>query len=287
MSQKYAGLDAIEKRCDQHGLDIEKIKSRLKKQHIETPSWGYGDSGTRFRVFPWSGAARTAREKLSDAAMVHKLTGVAPSVALHIPWDKVDDWLALKSYASEIGIELGAINPNVFQDEAYKFGSICHTDAKVRRMAVDHMLECVDIMKATGSRDLSNDVHLSGLRAPWRKPRPRSDILRPRKAGRIINGRFDCQGDDRTDTRHRHHQTANIVVFCQTRDFGIQVSQLGAQLGTRAQKSLSRRGQDLILLNQFPHPGLVPNPGDMPQLHAKVSQNTPHRKLKVDDGLLN
>lgn len=155
MSQKYAGLDAIEKRCEQHGLDIEKIKSRLKKQHIETPSWGYGDSGTRFRVFPWSGAARTAREKLSDAAMVHKLTGVAPSVALHIPWDKVDDWLALKSYASEIGIELGAINPNVFQDEAYKFGSICHTDAKVRRMAVDHMLECVDIMKATGSRDLS------------------------------------------------------------------------------------------------------------------------------------
>lgn len=155
MNQKQTGLDTIRQRCDQLNLDFEAIKNRLKKQHIETPSWGYGDSGTRFRVFAWPGAARTTREKLTDAAMVHKLTGVAPSVALHIPWDKVDDWLALKSYASEIGIELGAINPNVFQDEAYKLGSICHSDASVRRMAVEHMLECVDIMKTTGSRDLS------------------------------------------------------------------------------------------------------------------------------------
>ncbi|MFQ5628942.1 MAG: L-rhamnose isomerase [bacterium] len=155
MSKQNSGLDAIRAWCDHRELDVEKIKERLKRQHIETPSWGYGDSGTRFRVFPWPGAARTTSEKLADAAMVHKFTGVAPSVALHIPWDKVDDWLALKSYASEIGIEIGAINPNVFQGEAYKFGSICHSDEKVRRVAIDHILECVEIMQATGSRDLS------------------------------------------------------------------------------------------------------------------------------------
>ena len=155
MNQNAQGLDAIHAWCEYRGLDLQAIKQALKRQHIETPSWGYGDSGTRFRVFPWPGAARTTEEKLADAAMVHKLTGVAPSVALHIPWDKVDDWQALKRYAGELGIQIGAINPNVFQDEDYKFGSICHPDTAVRRKAVEHMLECVEIMKATGSRDLS------------------------------------------------------------------------------------------------------------------------------------
>ncbi|MCI0690964.1 L-rhamnose isomerase [candidate division KSB1 bacterium] len=137
------------------GLDVESVKAKLKQQHIETPSWGYGNSGTRFRVFPWLGAARTTKEKLADAAMVHNLTGIAPSVALHIPWDKVDDWDDLKSYADSLGIKIGAINPNVFQDEIYKFGSICHGDLAVRKRAVAHILECIDIMKITGSRDLS------------------------------------------------------------------------------------------------------------------------------------
>jgi len=137
------------------GLDVEKVKAALKKQHIETPSWGYGNSGTRFRVFPWPGAARTTKEKLQDAAMVHQLTGVAPSVAIHIPWDKVDDWEELEAYADAIGVKIGAVNPNVFQDEIYKFGSICHANAEVRKRAVAHMLECVEIMKITGSADLS------------------------------------------------------------------------------------------------------------------------------------
>jgi len=137
------------------GVDVEKVKAALKKQHIETPSWGYGNTGTRFRVFPWPGAARTTKEKLTDAAMVHKLTGVAPSVAIHIPWDKVDDWEELEAYADSIDIKIGAVNPNVFQDEIYKFGSICHANAEVRKRAVAHMLECVDIMKITGSADLS------------------------------------------------------------------------------------------------------------------------------------
>lgn len=155
MPVKNPGYDVIRAWCDARQLDLNAITSRLKLQHIETPSWGYGDSGTRFKVFPWPGAARTTREKLADAAMVHKLTGVAPTVALHIPWDKVDDWPGLKSYASELGIGIGAINPNVFQDNDYKLGSICHPDAAVRRRAVAHMLDCVGIMRETGSRDLS------------------------------------------------------------------------------------------------------------------------------------
>ncbi len=148
-------LAAIVQWCDERGIDLEGVKTALKQQHIETPSWGYGDSGTRFRVFPWPGAARNVYEKLADAAMVHRLTGVAPSVALHIPWDRVDDWEALRKYADELGIRIGAINPNLFQEEEYKLGSVCHPDASVRRKAVQHMLDCVEIMKATGSRDLS------------------------------------------------------------------------------------------------------------------------------------
>ena len=144
--------------CEQQerrGVDIEEVKAALKAQRIETPSWGYGNSGTRFKVFPWPGAARNVYEKLADAAFVHKLTGVAPSVALHIPWDKVDDWEALKRYATELGIEIGAINPNVFQDDEYKLGSVCNPDPAVRRRAVEHILECIEICKATGSKALS------------------------------------------------------------------------------------------------------------------------------------
>jgi L-rhamnose isomerase/sugar isomerase len=137
------------------GLDLENVKNALKAQKIETPSWGYGDSGTRFKVFPWPGAARDIYEKLTDAATVHKLTGVTPSVALHIPWDKVNDWVALKQYAAELGIQIGAINPNLFQDDAYRLGSVCHPDPAVRRRAIDHLLECVEICQATGSTLLS------------------------------------------------------------------------------------------------------------------------------------
>jgi len=122
---------------------------------IETPSWGYGDSGTRFKAFPWPGAARTVLEKIEDAAYVHRLTGAAPSVALHIPWDDTDDWAALGSFAAERGVRLGAINPNVFQSDDYRLGSLCNPDSRVRRRAIDHMLRCTDIMRQTGSRALS------------------------------------------------------------------------------------------------------------------------------------
>lgn len=137
------------------GIDVEAVKARLKQQAIETPSWGYGDSGTRFKVFPWRGAARNVHEKLADAAYVHRLTGVAPSVALHIPWDRTDDWAALKQEAESLGVRLGAINPNVFQDEQYKLGSLTSPDASARENAIAHMVECCDIMRQTGSTILS------------------------------------------------------------------------------------------------------------------------------------
>ena len=139
----------------ERGVDVPAVLEALKAQHIETPSWGYADSGTRFKVFNQPGAARSAYEKLEDAAQVHKYTGVAPSVALHIPWDKVDDYAALQAHAASLGLTLGAINPNLFQDDAYKLGSLCHPDAAVRRQAVDHCLECIDIARTVGSQIIS------------------------------------------------------------------------------------------------------------------------------------
>jgi L-rhamnose isomerase/sugar isomerase len=134
--------------------ELAAAKAALKTQAVETPSWAYGNSGTRFKVFAQAGVPRTPQEKLDDAAKVHEFTGVAPTVALHIPWDRVDDYAALAEHAQDRGVRLGAINSNTFQDDDYKLGSICHPDAAVRRKAVDHLLECVDIMDATGSTDL-------------------------------------------------------------------------------------------------------------------------------------
>ncbi|MFE5393328.1 L-rhamnose isomerase [Streptomyces sp. NPDC056568] len=134
--------------------DITAVRTALADQRVETPSWGYGNSGTRFKVFAQPGVPRTPHEKLDDAAKVHEFTGITPRVALHIPWDKVDDYAALAAHAEDRGLELGAVNANVFQDDSYKLGSVCHPDAAVRRKALAHLMECVDIMDATGSRDL-------------------------------------------------------------------------------------------------------------------------------------
>ncbi len=137
------------------GVDLERARRKLLEQEIETPSWGYADSGTRFKVFHQPGAARTVFEKLEDAAMVHKMTGITPKVALHIPWDKVDDYKRVVEYAQGLGLTIGAINPNLFQEPEYKLGSVCHPDPAVRKKAVDHILECVEIMNITGSKVLS------------------------------------------------------------------------------------------------------------------------------------
>jgi L-rhamnose isomerase/sugar isomerase len=126
----------------------------LREQRIETPSWGYGNSGTRFKVFPQEGVPRTPQDKIDDAATVHRLTGVAPRVSLHIPWDKVPDYGDLAEYAAERGVEIGAINANVFQENDYRLGSVCNPDPAVRAKALGHLLECIDVMDATGSHDL-------------------------------------------------------------------------------------------------------------------------------------
>jgi L-rhamnose isomerase/sugar isomerase len=132
----------------------KEAKEVLKRFYIETPSWAYGNSGTRFKVFAQPGVPRDPYEKISDAAQVHKYTGAAPAVAMHIPWDKVDDYAKLAKHAKDNGVYLGTINSNTFQDDDYKFGSVCHFDKKIRQKAVDHLLECVDIMDITGAKDL-------------------------------------------------------------------------------------------------------------------------------------
>ena len=134
--------------------DLTAVKTALRAQRIELPSWAFGNTGTRFKVFAQPGVPRTPQEKIDDAAQVHKFTGVAPTVALHIPWDKVDDYAALAGHAAAAGVAIGTINANVFQDDDYKLGSVANPDPRVRRKAVAHLMECVDIMDATGSRDL-------------------------------------------------------------------------------------------------------------------------------------
>jgi L-rhamnose isomerase / sugar isomerase len=130
------------------------IAPQLERQRIEVPSWAFGNSGTRFKVFTQPGVPRSPEEKIEDAAEVHRVTGIASSVALHIPWDRVDDFDKLRRHAEDLGLRLGTINTNTFQDDDYKFGSLCHVDERVRTKAIAHMLECVDIMDVTGSRDL-------------------------------------------------------------------------------------------------------------------------------------
>nr|WP_026128027.1 L-rhamnose isomerase [Nocardiopsis lucentensis] len=130
------------------------VLDTLRRQHVELPSWAFGNSGTRFKVFAQPGVPRDPWEKIADAAHVHRLTGVAPTVALHIPWDRVDDYAALGAHARDLGVGIGTINSNVFQDDDYRLGSVTNPDPAVRRKAIDHLLECVDVMDATGSRDL-------------------------------------------------------------------------------------------------------------------------------------
>jgi L-rhamnose isomerase / sugar isomerase len=147
--------DSLAEDLEKQGINVANVKEQLKRQHIETPSWGYGNSGTRFKVFAWAGAARNINEKLADAGYIHKLTGVAPSVAIHIPWDKTDDWAGMAQYAASQGVSIGAVNPNVFQDDQYKLGSITHPSAAVREEAIAHMVECCEIMGKTNSKLLS------------------------------------------------------------------------------------------------------------------------------------
>jgi len=134
--------------------NVSQVKAVLDRLKIETPSWAYGNSGTRFKVFAQAGVPRDPFEKIADAAQVNKYTGSAPSVALHIPWDKVEDYAKLAAHAKEQGVVLGTINSNTFQDDDYKLGSVCNPDPKIRDKAVAHLLDCIEIMNITGSQDL-------------------------------------------------------------------------------------------------------------------------------------
>jgi L-rhamnose isomerase/sugar isomerase len=133
---------------------FDSITPLLEQQAIELPSWAFGNSGTRFKVFSQAGVPRTPEEKIADAAQVHRVTGLAPTVALHIPWDSVDDYAALARFAEDQGVALGTINSNTFQDDDYKLGSVTHSDPRIRQKAIDHHFECIDVMNETGSRDL-------------------------------------------------------------------------------------------------------------------------------------
>ncbi|CAG7626268.1 Xylose isomerase [Paenibacillus solanacearum] len=155
MSYNDRAYALFEERQNERGIRLDEVKAKLKALKVETPSWGYGDSGTRFKVFKQAGVPRNAFEKFEDAAQVHKLTGICPSVAIHIPWDKVDDYSKLQQHAAELGVSIGAVNPNLFQEDEYIFGSVTNSDPAIRRKATDHLLECVDIAKTVGSRDLS------------------------------------------------------------------------------------------------------------------------------------
>jgi L-rhamnose isomerase / sugar isomerase len=135
-------------------MDREGVKGVLREQEIELPSWAFGNSGTRFKVFAQPGVPRDPYEKIADAAQVHACTGVAPSVALHIPWDRVDDYAKLAAHGADLGVRIGAINSNLFQDDDYRLGSLTHPDRAVRNKAIAHHAECVEVMRQTGSADL-------------------------------------------------------------------------------------------------------------------------------------
>jgi L-rhamnose isomerase / sugar isomerase len=149
------GYDLLAETLAARGDEIGRVEEALRAQQVETPSWAFGNSGTRFAVFAQPGAPRTPFEKLEDAAEVHRFTGITPSVALHIPWDRVEDFGELRESASTLGLRLGAINPNLFQEPDYKLGSVCNPDAGIRRAAIDHILDCVAIAGQTGSDSIS------------------------------------------------------------------------------------------------------------------------------------
>lgn len=145
----------LEKKIQANGIDPEWVKKSIRELVVETPSWGYGDSGTRFKVFKQIGTPRNLYEKLDDAAMVHKYTGICPNVAVHIPWDKVEDYVDAGNYAEQKGLKIGAVNPNLFQEDDYMLGSVCNADPAIREKAINHMIECVEIARKFNSKVIS------------------------------------------------------------------------------------------------------------------------------------
>jgi L-rhamnose isomerase / sugar isomerase len=138
--------------------NFDRAARALDSFQIEIPSWGFANTGTRFGKFVQAAAASTVEEKFADAAEVNRLTGATPTLALHVLWDLpngIDDVPEVKELESRFGIRAGSINPNLFQDQEYKFGSLCNPSAEIREQAVSHVLDSIEIAKRLGSRDLS------------------------------------------------------------------------------------------------------------------------------------
>jgi L-rhamnose isomerase/sugar isomerase len=149
--------DALARQLARRGADADKLVERAMAFRVAVPSWGVGTGGTRFARFPLPGEPRDVFEKLDDCAAIFKLVRVTPGISLHIPWDKPERPAELKAFADKRGLFFDSMNSNTFQDQpeqklSYKFGSLTHTDAAVRRQAIDHNLECLELGKALGAR---------------------------------------------------------------------------------------------------------------------------------------
>jgi L-rhamnose isomerase/sugar isomerase len=151
MTDTIHAYDEFARRLGDEGHNVDALEHSLGAFLVETPSWGYGDSGTRFATFSQPARPRDAFERLEDAAEVQRLTGTAGAVALHFPWDQVEDFGALRRHATDLGLTIGAVNPNLFQDPDYRLGSIANPDPRIRRKALDHLLECLEIASELGS----------------------------------------------------------------------------------------------------------------------------------------
>jgi L-rhamnose isomerase/sugar isomerase len=147
--------DLLSRELSDRGIDIREVERKVKELVVETPSWGYSNAGTRFMTFEEPYAASNVVERLEDAAKVHEYTGSCPSVAIHIPWDEFDDYTELRDRADQLGLEIGAVNPNLFEDYDYKFGSLAHPDKSVREKALSHVYRCIEIMEEVDSDVLS------------------------------------------------------------------------------------------------------------------------------------
>ena len=156
----HSDYDALGARLARRGIDIEDITQAVARFGVAIPSWGVGTGGTRFARFPGPGEPRNVFEKLEDCAVIHSLTSMTPTVSLHFPWDKADDFTELKKHATALNLRFDAVNSNTFQDQAgqplsYKFGSLTHTDPAVRDQAIAHNLECIANGEKLGSKALT------------------------------------------------------------------------------------------------------------------------------------
>ena len=152
--------DALGAQLARRGIDIEAIRRRAASFGVAIPSWGVGTGGTRFARFPGQGEPRHVFDKLQDCAVIHQLSTCTPTVSLHIPWDRCNDWSELRGKAESFGLGFDAINSNTFSDQpgqahSYKFGSLTHVDAGAREQAVMHNLECIEIGQRIGSKALT------------------------------------------------------------------------------------------------------------------------------------